>query len=46
MVENLNIYTQRGGVNESKEQLIQAIKEIFATAVTDFAGMDKNATAS
>ncbi len=44
MVENLNIYTQKGGINESKEQLIQAVKEIFATAVADFAGADRNAT--
>lgn len=44
MVENLNIYTQKGGVSESKEQLIQAIKEIFGTAVADFAGADRNAT--
>lgn len=44
MVENLNIYTQKGGISESKEQLIQAVKEIFATAVADFAGADRNAT--
>ena len=43
MVENLNIYTQRGGVSESKETIIQTIKEVFGTAIADFAGMDKNA---
>ena len=44
MVENLNIYTQKGTVGESKEQILQAIKEIFGTAVADFAGADRNAT--
>ncbi len=44
MVENLNIYTQKGTVGESKEQILQAIKEIFGTAVSDFAGADRHAT--
>lgn len=44
MVENLNIYTQKGTVGESKEQILQAIKEVFGTAVSDFAGADRHAT--
>ena len=44
MVENLNIYTQKGTIGESKEQILQAIKEIFGTAVSDFAGADRHAT--
>ena len=44
MVENLNIYTQKGTVGESKEQILQALKEIFGTAVSDFAGADRHAT--
>ncbi|MDO4763834.1 MAG: phage tail tape measure protein [Flavobacteriaceae bacterium] len=44
MVENLNIYTQKGGISESKEQILQVIKEVFGTAVADFAGADRNAT--
>lgn len=44
MVENLNIYTQKGTISESKEQILQVIKELFATAVADFAGADRDAT--
>lgn len=44
MVENLNIYIQKGGLSESKEQILQVIKEVFGTAVADFAGADRNAT--
>ncbi|EKB56871.1 phage tail tape measure protein [Bergeyella zoohelcum] len=37
--ENINIYTHKGTITESKEQILQVLKELFGTAVADYAGV-------
>ncbi|MDY6025597.1 phage tail tape measure protein [Bergeyella zoohelcum] len=37
--ENINIHTHKGTIMESKEQILQVLKELFGTAVADYAGV-------
>ncbi|EKB58413.1 phage tail tape measure protein [Bergeyella zoohelcum] len=37
--DNINIHTHKGTIMESKEQILQVLKELFGTAVVDYAGV-------